>query len=289
MSRRSPAYTEHRLVSDHRQLEYVVRISCPKETPPPGGYPVIYALDGDAVFGTLTEAARLQTRKPLHLDPAVIVAIAYPSGEPFDRNRRFYDFTTPAATAGPQAGLKQSSRPQPQNRSPERREWPETGGADAFLLFMESQLFPFVAELHPVNRDRQTLFGHSLGGLLTLYALFSRPHLFRHYIAGSPSIWWNDRELLQRLPAFETALSSDPALSPQLLITVGADELAHMVGDAVQLAERLGGLSVHGLHTSLTVFADENHVSVLPATVSRLLRYALTKPDRSAPLHGGRI
>lgn len=256
-----PGCVEQVLCSSHKQLEYRILIAVPGADPPERGYPVIYALDGDAVFGTLVEAARLQTRKPHGFDPAMIVGICYPSREPFDRNRRYYDFTTPAQA----------------EHLPERPngwEWPDLGGADAFLDFMEAELMPKIFGQYPVDRERQAIFGHSLGGLLVLHALFSRPQLFQHYIAGSPSIWWNNRAILQEKIKFETTLA-EARIYPRLLITIGADELDYMVKDAEQLAESLEPLAACGFHSEMVKFADENHVSVLPAALSRLLKFTL--------------
>lgn len=49
-----------------------------------------------------------------------------------------------------------------------------------------------------VGNGISTLFGSSLGGLFTLYALLERPEAFNAYIAVSPAIWW-DRAILLRL------------------------------------------------------------------------------------------
>lgn len=255
---------EQVLCSSHKQLEYRIMIAVPDEDPPEQGYPVIYALDGDAVFGTLVEAARLQTRKPHGFDPAIIIGIGYPSREPFDRNRRYYDFTTTA-----------QAEDLPER--PKGWEWPDNGGADAFLNFIEMELMPVISRQYPIDDGRQAIFGHSLGGLFVLHALFSRPQLFQNYIAGSPSIWWNHHAILQEKINFEMMLA-ETRIHPRLLITIGADELDHMVKDAEQLAASLQPLTSCGLHLELVKFADESHVSVLPAALSRLLKFALGRP-----------
>jgi predicted alpha/beta superfamily hydrolase len=245
-------------------LEYRILISRPKSDPPAGGYPVIYALDGDAVFGTLSEAARLQTRKPRGFDPVVIVGIGYPSREPFDMNRRCYDFTTPA----------------PRENLPVRpggEDWPRNGGADVFLQFIEQELRPMLEKEYPIDVGRQTLFGHSLGGLFVLHALFSRPDSFQNYVAGSPSAWWNHRAVFREKERFACSfpLPYDSS-APRLMLTIGEDELEGMVEDAERLQASLQPLAVHGFHSELVKFPGEGHVSVLPAALSRTVRFALT-------------
>ncbi|GBF76742.1 hypothetical protein PA598K_05228 [Paenibacillus sp. 598K] len=264
-ARQVPHSAEYRVIDPVRQLDYRILIARPAEPPPPEGYPVIYALDGDAVFDTLAEAVRLQTRKPRGYEPAVIVGIAYPSGEPFDMPRRCLDFTTPA----------------PAERLPVRPDgspWPERGDAARFLDFIERTLMPFIGRELPVDSSRQAIFGHSLGGLFVLYAMFARPGLFRHCIAGSPSIWWDQHAIVQAAERFDPAALA-PGRVPRLLLTVGSEELAHMVADAKALADRLAPLAEDGFHSACVVFADETHISVLPAAISRLVRFVLSPQE----------
>lgn len=246
-----------------RKAEYRLLLSHPSGEAPPDGYPVIYALDGHAVFHTLAEAARLQTRKPHGFDPVLIVAIGYPSGEPFDMTRRCYDFTMPVEE---ETLLKR----------PDGSAWPEHGGAGSFLDILQKEIMPLIAGLFPVDQQRQAVFGHSFGGLFVLHALFTRPELFTHYAAGSPSAWWGDYEVLRELEAF-TAEYPLLDLQRKLLITIGTDELDHMVEDAGKLPVLLEPLAGQGLEVSLARFSGENHVSVLPAALSRLLKFALDK------------
>ncbi|CAM3432403.1 alpha/beta hydrolase [Marinicrinis lubricantis] len=246
--------------SNHRQLAYRIMIALPHDSPPREGYPVIYALDGDAVFDTFAQAARVQTRKPHGYDPVVMIGIGYPSGQLFDMQRRCYDFTMPAPA---------ENLPLRPNGSP----WPENGGADHFLDFIERELKPELSRSFPIDHARQTIFGHSLGGLFVLHALFTRPSGFQYYAAGSPSIWWNGQAILQEKTIFESAYAGKRD-TPKLLIMVGEDEREHMVNDAKQLAVGLQYSS--SIHAEFAMFECEGHVSVLPAAISRTLKFALS-------------
>ncbi|MNN92003.1 hypothetical protein D3C81_2102080 [compost metagenome] len=64
-------------------------------------------------------------------------------------------------------------------------------------------------------------------------------------------------------------------LQRRLLITIGAEELEHMVEDAEKLPVLLAPITGAGLEVSLAKFPEEGHVSVLPAALSRLLKFAL--------------
>ena len=54
--------------------------------------PVLYVLDGNAMFAALAEARRIQSIDKLDLDKMIIVGIGYPSGEVYD-GRRLFDLT----------------------------------------------------------------------------------------------------------------------------------------------------------------------------------------------------
>lgn len=249
-------YFEYAMASE-KQLDYRILIASPTDEPPAEGYAAVYVLDGDALFATLAEAVKLQTRKPKGYEPIIVIGIGYPSREPFDFERRFYDFT-------PQVHESQL------NPRPDGSAWPANGHADDFLDFLEQELMPAVAEEWPINLNKQAIVGHSLGGLFTLYTLCARPHLFSHIVAGSPSVWWGDNDLLNKLASF--AGTSQGSQSIQLLLTIGANELPDMLEGANQVAEYMKQLTKQ-INTQYVIFSEEDHVSVLPCMLSRIPRF----------------
>ncbi|PWV97347.1 hypothetical protein DFQ01_12278 [Paenibacillus cellulosilyticus] len=242
---------------------YRIMVSIPVKPAPAEGYPVLYALDGNAYFGSMAEAMRMQSRHPLGLAPGIIVGIGYDSEaeEPFVADRRFYDYTTQST---------------PNFARPDGTPWPTTGGAEFFLAFIEEELKPEIERRYPIDRSRQGLFGHSLGGYFTLYALMHRPGTFRTYVAGSPSIWWNEQELLIRLPAFISQLVKYP-IEADVLIGIGGDEKPSMLDDARSLYTQLRPFDGYGLRASYACWEDEGHVSVIYPLISRMYRMLFSK------------
>lgn len=246
---------------------YRIYVACPIAKPPTEGYPVIYVLDANAVFGTLVEALRVQGRRSekTGVGPAVLVGIGYDTEEPFS-SERHYDFTMEV----PYEELPVH---------PKGKGWPRQGGAQAFLEFIEEELKPVIEQQFQIDRDRQTLVGHSLGGLFVLYTLFSKPNAFRNYVAGSPSIHWNRRPLAELECQFAGNLPFR-VNDIRVLITVGELEKNHpsrMNENAKALFERLSPLASTGCHTEFIEFKDENHGSVLPVLLSRALRFGMMK------------
>jgi predicted alpha/beta superfamily hydrolase len=66
----------------------------------------------------------------------------------------------------------------------------EAGGASRFLTFLGDELLPYLDRRYRTTPLR-VITGHSLGGLLAIYALGHRPALFTGYILMEPSAWWN--------------------------------------------------------------------------------------------------
>lgn len=178
---------------------YLISVSAPEGPAPAGGFPVIYVLDGHAWFGPAVDIARM--RENSRLDPAIIVGVGYSSRRFFDYGRSI-DFTPPGARD-------------------DRFEASEVGGADLFLEFLLATLKPRISGQYAINPDRETLFGHSLGGLFTLHVLFKAPGSFDTYLAASPSMGFGERVILREAEAFR-APASGPR--PNLLVTMGQFE-----------------------------------------------------------------
>jgi predicted alpha/beta superfamily hydrolase len=236
-----------------------IRVAWPSGPVPAGGFPVLFVLDADTMFATAVEAARMQGQRSeiTGVEPTVIVGIGYPGGVEEALRRRLEDYA-PSVDG--------------------------SGGADLFLDFIEHDLKPSLKQRFPIDDGRAALFGHSLGGLCTLYALFTRPASFRSYVAASPSIWWHEKMILPFERRFVPQKIAQPT---RLMICVGGLEQsvagmneatrervrqADMVNSARTLAERLREQKPD-LTTAYVEFADENHGSVVPAAISRGLRF----------------
>ncbi|MEO2207897.1 alpha/beta hydrolase-fold protein [Paenibacillus pabuli] len=257
---RSEQWTMKPRVGNHA---YQIMVYQPAEAAPPSGYPVIYLLDANSVFGTMVEAARIQGRRPEKTGalPAIVVGIGYPTAGPFSPHR-YYDFTPQATTE--------------YTHKSDGTLLPEQGGAGAFLQFIEEELKPDMEQQFNIDRNRQAIFGHSLGGLFVLHTLFTKPDAFRYYIAGSPSLHWNQKVMQAEEQKFIAGLEQHP-VNVKVWIGMGEQEKSHPARNndkASGLTERLAALKQPGLEIQYTEFEEENHVSVLPFLISRSIRFA---------------
>lgn len=266
------------MVGKENGRRYQIYTALPTKPQPEEGYAVVYVLDANIMFATMVDAVRASERRPTGRG-TIVIGIGYP--EDLKANvERTLDLT-PALSTTPKEG---------------------TGGAESFLRFIESELKPDVASRFKIDTTRETLFGHSYGGLFTLYALINSPGLVDNFVAASPSIWYEGR--MMQKPNVRGRLEpkiQTQQVTPRVLITVGeyeqmqdpdfpavqgqgsnADILKEraQVDNAREFAEYLSKLK--GIEARFVMFPGEDHGTVIPSAISRGIRFALA-PTVQAP------
>ena len=263
---------------------YLVSLARPAARPGgerPRDCPILFVLDSGITFGTAVESMAMRTPTGL-TEPAVIVGVGYDADLASVMRLRTADLTPPApADKYPEMAAAMGS---------------EYGGADAFLDFLLSELVPAIRERAPeASPTRRILYGHSLGGLFAAHALLGRPESFETFAVSSPSLWWNDFAILGQLEGFADTLKARVA-RPRVLVSVAAGEQdpppvaqpgmtleatrervaqARMVDAAREFAEALKAFDLAKL--AFVCFQDEDHASVVQASVARAVTFALSR------------
>lgn len=235
--------------------DYRILVWQPPGEPPAEGWPAIVALDADRTFLTLADLVRSQSRNPdsTGVLPMVVVGIEAAADA---RNRRARDFTPPGGAN------------------------PAEGGAEAFRAFLETTVKPAVGRVAPIDPKRMALFGHSYGGLFTLWNATAHPADYAAYAAASPSLWWNREALMSadlaavaaaKPGVLVTAAEYDQTVDPLTERPGQAEKLAarRMVDNARAFAARLGDA---GVPVFTAEFAGETHGSTVPAAATRAAR-----------------
>jgi predicted alpha/beta superfamily hydrolase len=279
---RLPGAVSFDLGGEGGRAPWRITLYVPPGEAPAAGWPVLYLLDGNAVTATAIEIERAQAPYPDATGIAsrfAVVGIGYPGAEAYDGLRRSWDYTPPPGRSYP----------------PHTAGGPviRTGGADAFLDFVVTVLRPAIARRCRVDPARQALFGHSFGGLFVLYALARRPDAFSHWIAASPSIYWEDRIVLRSLERLERG----PPVPARVLLLAGAYEAelapfqegapdraarqdrldtARTVELARAMAERLG--RIPGCDSRFRLIPGRTHMSVLPDAVNDAVLHVMQRP-----------
>jgi predicted alpha/beta superfamily hydrolase len=297
-------------INGHR---YRISVALPFTAAPRKGFAALYVLDGYWYFASATEVVRL-LGNPANVvvigigypqDPAYLERVraerapvmpAYFDGVPLARSvpylERTYDLTLPASDKD-LAAQSLPGTPKDTSRN--------VGGVDAFLKVIETEVKPRVAAMVPIDTTNQALFGHSFGGLATLHALFVEPNAFRTFLIASPSIWWNNKEVLADEGRFAAAVTSGEA-APRALVTVGGEEStpqklpagwgidqkaadaslrkSRMVENASELVVRLRALhGKSGYRVEGVVFDKESHSASPWSALSRGIPFAFADAE----------
>lgn len=257
------------------------------EAPPPQGYPVIYLTDGDFNFHTAADAVLLQS-VGLEVKHAYVVGIGYGKDWQTASRARCADLTPFPPDSATLAALEAA----PLTKGA------VYGEAESFHRFLIEELRPQIEAAYPVDRSDTILSGHSFGGLFALYVLFNHPEAYRTYLVNSPSINWNNGAILKQEARLAAPLEAGK-IALRVLFTAGEyeEKLADhvklypgttreqmqamltsfgMITNARALAGRLKAMKAPaGCEVEAVIFERETHLSVLPAAISRGLRFAL--------------
>jgi hypothetical protein len=144
----------------------------------PRRYPVLYVLDGDAHFHSVTGLIQILgtgVNGTFVLPEMIVVAIP--------NTNRTRDMTPTRTDRDP------NGKPQPGLAG--------SGGMATFLTFIKTELIPRIERDYRAAPYR-VFVGHSLGGITAIDALYTMPDAFNAYVAIDPSLWWDNRVLLKQ-------------------------------------------------------------------------------------------
>ncbi|MDQ1382981.1 MAG: hypothetical protein QOG65_360 [Actinomycetota bacterium] len=242
---------------------------------------VLYVSDANGMFATAVDMVRFM-HLSAHLPPILVIGIGYRMGGIADTKVvRTRDFTPTVDRAFAKYFPSQSMM----------------GGASQFLAFIRDELQPWVTTRYRVADDA-TYFGHSLGGLFGTYVMLTKPHTFRRYAIGSPSLWWH-RDMMFDYEARYAETHDD--LPVRAFFAVGAFEdhdgrqreasrlsaeeraaaalrYIDMVADTERMVDLLRRRKYPHLEIESAVLGDEFHITVPQLNLSRALRHLFDAP-----------
>ena len=150
-------------------------------------YPVLYLLDGQKFFQTVTGVVQhLASDASPRVPDMIVVGVT--------SQERVRDSSPTHSLKGP-LGCDEP-------------DYASSGGADKFLRFLTDELVPFVDRTYSTSGYR-LIVGYSFTGLPVMHALFTRPQAFNAYLAIDPSWWWDDYLLEKEARRFIAAGAVD--------------------------------------------------------------------------------
>ena len=187
----------------------------------PARYPVVYMPDGGLqedfphIANTIDTAIRGGEMRPV-----ILVGI--------ENTERRRDMTGPTGVAS------------------DREIAPRVGGSALFRAFIADELIPHIDDRYRTT-DEAGIIGESAAGLFIVETFFLQPELFDTWIALSPSLWWNNHELVDKAAA---RLEARPDLVGTLFLS-SAEET-----DIVPHVARLGEILQESAPAGLTWYCE---------------------------------
>jgi len=234
---------------------YPIEVVLPDDYDSTMTYPVIYFTDwffsqgtGPAIYNRMRFAGAIE--------PIIFVGIGT-EGEMEDwRMERWRDLTP---TSMPRLDYPDSIAAGSRGKS---------GGASNFLAFIRDELIPRVEANYSCDPTDRGLFGFSLGGLFGTYVLGAEPQLFHKYFLGSPSVRYNNFDMIEQL---KETLPENYSAVKAVFITVGEEEPGDYLKGFAEIRDLMLEKKVPGLQVESYIVQGEGHLlSASPAIVKGL-------------------
>jgi predicted alpha/beta superfamily hydrolase len=143
---------------------------------------------------------------------------------------------------------------------------PRVGGSAAFRAFIAGELLPLIRSRYRAT-DESGIIGESLAGLFIVETFFLQPELFDTCIALSPSLWWDDEELVWTAAA---RLAARPEREETLYLSSAGEE--GIAPGVAELGEILRAHAPAGLHWYCEPRPDLRHDNIYRSVSPQVLR-----------------
>ncbi|RKG86080.1 alpha/beta hydrolase [Corallococcus terminator] len=233
------------------------------------------------VSAALQETRRLNVYTPPGYDPAQATrypVLYMPDGgeqEDFPHVATTLDTAIRAGEVRPfiLVGIENTERRRdmtgPTQVDEDRKVAPRVGGSAAFLAFIRDELMPEVHRRYRVTEETAVI-GESLAGLFIVETFFLQPELFTTSIALSPSLWWNDDDVVRRAGE---RLKARPELRATLYVASADEE--DIAPQSARLAEALRANAPAGLKWRYEPRPDLRHDNIYRSLSPQVLRQYL--------------
>jgi predicted alpha/beta superfamily hydrolase len=226
----------------------------------------VYTLDSGTLFGLVSSLTRTMQWGG-DVPPCLTVGIGYPDEvEAHAGDVRSLDLTP---TSNPGAARPATTY----------------GGAAAFRNFLTTVLKPEIARRYDIDTEASVLAGHSFGGLFTMNTFVEQPDAFTHYLASSPSVWFDDNLVLRRM---KERLDAGDRFSGRLAVFAGEREerisrpSAHMTSNVLEIARLVAEHRDQFSGVLARIVPGASHHTIVGSSYTEGLRYLLAPAERLA-------
>ncbi|MHA7830562.1 MAG: alpha/beta hydrolase-fold protein [Flagellimonas sp.] len=217
-------------------------------------YPVTYVLDGGFLYHSVSGMVEYMT-KTGQIPEMILVCIS--------NSNRTRDFTLTKTTIG--------------YEGEEDKNLEESGGADKFRDFMNTELLPYIDEKYRTN-DFNTIIGRSFAGLFVAYDYLQEDSQLDRFLLIDPSLWWDDRFVLKLIDSIPIADLNKKKLYLSTSDNFKfSDDLKKMRESQESFYAALKDKGVNDEKIELKYFENESHGTVTIPSVYNGLTYIFSE------------
>jgi predicted alpha/beta superfamily hydrolase len=160
-----------------------------------------------------------------------------------------------------------------------------SGHAKDFLDTIEKVFIPLIDKEYRTDPKKRVLGGASLGGLFTLYSMFTKPDLFSAYVAVTPAVAVGDGWLLKYEEEFA---KSGKSLNARLFMTMGENEATSFVAPIMRMNQRFTPRKYPNLAYGFRIVDGERHAGNQIESYNRGLRFVFAPlaPEQGPSIDG---
>lgn len=271
--------TEIKLItSKENNVKYKLFISLPEGYYTKGqhsyreSYPVFYLLDPDVEFSLAENIARTLVNYDT-IKPFIIVGIGYQDQDLSTMASKIFWDKWALNRARDYIPIKiHTGKEDFEGGDAEYKGLAAlTGGSEKFKEFIEKELIPYIDRSYRTTKER-ALSGHSQGGLFTTWMMLNYPSIFEKYIILGPSLWVEKGQLIKEAHKLNA--------SAEITAYFAVGSLEHDANRSMVEEVKLfySGLPKNtGFKSKLEIIDDENHVSMVPAALTKGFKFLFGK------------
>ena len=232
-------------------------------------YPVLFITDANYAFPVVRSINRCGSDNGKSLQEFILIALSYSRGDSTVKCR-YREYTPTDIDAKKTRDADQGGD--------------EYGDAEKYRRYLNEEVFSYVAKTFRADITRKVFMGHSYGSLFGTYVLLTEPAMFSHYVLSSPSLWFDKYAMLDAERKYARMRKE---LRAAVLLMAGSYEAvkpgsknkrfnarADMVLDTTAFEKQLKARRYPGLTIRSEEIADEGHLTVAPAAMTRGLIWA---------------
>ncbi|MDO5046185.1 alpha/beta hydrolase [Campylobacter sp.] len=205
---------------------------------------VLFMLDANAQFPMLLNLFAKDEK-------LLVIGIGHDTNLAYDKKRRTKDYTPKA----------------------NKEEFSQGGGAEEFYEFIKDRVVPFADKKFNIKNSQKSLYGHSFGGLFTLFSMLKNDDIFDSFFIASPSLWWGDSMILKE--AVEKDKFKERLKAKFVFVSVGELEKRKGKTDRPNIlkAKDLAlYLNNSGINSEFKIYKNQTHAGVIPLNLADILK-----------------